>query len=131
MICEHNRKIFYYDFFVFCGQPMLLFWKLVNKTQMSKAQEYTNNFITQKVVGLRRLKSNSKYYYQKPCINFVCYKLLLYRIYTIKATHGKTQWCIKKRYNHFLKLHTAIVFSRKHYNDDPDTNDTQGKNMVH
>ena len=50
MICEHNRTIFYYDnFFVFCGQPMLLFWKLVNKTQMSKAQECTNNFITQKV----------------------------------------------------------------------------------
>ena len=37
---------FYYDNFCFCGQPMLLFWKLVNETQMSKAQEYTSNFIT-------------------------------------------------------------------------------------
>ena len=55
----------------------------------------------------------------------------LYYLDTIKATHGKTQWCIKKRYNHFLKLHTAIVFSRKHSHDDPDTNDTQGKNKVY
>ena len=31
--------------FVFYGQPRLLFWKLVNETQMSKAQEYTSNFI--------------------------------------------------------------------------------------
>ena len=54
----------------------------------------------------------------------------LYYLETIKATHGKTQWCIKKRYNHFLKLHTAIVFSRKHSHDDPDTNDTQGKDKV-
>ena len=48
-------------------------------------------------------------------------------LYTIEVTHGKTQWCIKKRYNHFLKLHTAIVFSRKNSDDDPDTNDSQGK----
>ena len=32
--------------FVFYGQPRLLLWKLVNETQMSKAQEYTSNLIT-------------------------------------------------------------------------------------
>ena len=48
-------------------------------------------------------------------------------LYNIKVTHGQEEWCIKKRYNHFLKLHTAILFSRRQTNDDDtDANVTPG-----
>ena len=47
-------------------------------------------------------------------------------LYNIEVTHGQTSWFIKKRYGHFLKLHTAIVFSRSQSIDDPDTNDKHG-----
>ena len=42
------------------GKPMLLFWKLVDETQMSKSQEYKDTFILVKklfLVGLRDLQS--------------------------------------------------------------------------
>ena len=47
------------------GQPMSLFWKLVDENQMTKPQEYTVAFIiTTKLFlgGLRGLQSNSKQY---------------------------------------------------------------------
>ena len=46
-------------------------------------------------------------------------------LYTIEITHGKIHWHIKRRYNHFMRLHKAIVFSRNRNLDDPDANDTK------
>jgi hypothetical protein len=51
-------------------QPMSLFWKLVDETQMAAPQEYTDVFINVKklfLVGLRGLQSNSNQY-ERPCI---------------------------------------------------------------
>jgi hypothetical protein len=51
-------------------QAMLLFWNLVDQTQMAAPQKYTNAFIITKKLflgGLRGLQSNSKQY-ETPCI---------------------------------------------------------------
>ena len=32
-------------------------------------------------------------------------------LYTIQVKHGLHEWTIKKKYNQFLKLHTAIMLS--------------------
>ena len=45
------------------GQPMSLFWKLVDETQMTAPRKYTDAFIIIKKLflgGLQRLQSNSK-----------------------------------------------------------------------
>ena len=38
-------------------------------------------------------------------------------LYTIEVTHGEYQWTVKKRYNQFLKLHTAIMLSGRDTED--------------
>ena len=51
------------------GQAMLLFWKLVDETQMTAPREYTNAFIITKRLflgGLWGLQSNS-IQYERPC----------------------------------------------------------------
>ena len=45
-------------------------------------------------------------------------------LYTIEVTHGEYKWTVKKRYNQFLKLHTAIMLSGR------DTDDVRSKNTV-
>ena len=44
-------------------------------------------------------------------------------LYTIEVTHGEYKWTVKKRYNQFLKLHTAIMLSGR------DTDDVRTKNQ--
>ena len=44
-------------------------------------------------------------------------------LYTIQVTHGEYKWTVKKRYNQFLKLHTAIMLSGR------DTDDVRTKNF--
>ena len=51
------------------GQPMSLFWKLVDETQMATLREYTDAFIIIKKLflgGLWGLQSNS-IWYERPC----------------------------------------------------------------
>jgi hypothetical protein len=51
------------------GQPMSLFWKLVDETQMATPREYTDAFIIIKkmfLCGLWGLQSNS-IWYERPC----------------------------------------------------------------
>ena len=53
------------------GQPMSLFWKLVDETQMAAPWEYTDAFIIIKKLflgGLWGLQSNS-IWYERPCRN--------------------------------------------------------------
>ena len=45
-------------------------------------------------------------------------------LYTIEVTHGEYIWTVKKRYNQFLKLHTAIMLSGR------DTDDVRTKNTI-
>ena len=86
------------------GQPMLLFWKMVNETQMPKPQEYTDTFIiTQKLflVCLWGLQNLSKGV-ETPC--------------TTRALQVTTRCCVGRFCNTFkifFKLISAI--SRQYY----------------
>ena len=72
---DHQKSNFSLIFGIFSvggcwGQAMLLFWKLVDETQMAAPREYTDAFIITKKLflgGLRGLQSNS-IWYETPCI---------------------------------------------------------------
>ena len=72
---DHQKSNFSLIFGIFSvggcwGQAMLLFWKLVDETQMAAPREYTDAFIITKKLflgGLRGLQSNS-IWYETPCM---------------------------------------------------------------
>ena len=54
------------------GQPMLLFWKLVDETQIPQPQEYTDTFKQSLTCIFQSVRANLKYTlcYEGPCIYF-------------------------------------------------------------
>ena len=81
------------------GQPMFLFWKLVDETQMPKPQEYTDTFSLIKnlfLVALRGLQKISNLV-ERPCTTpwaltlVVCICVFLILGYKIKG-HSTTTW---------------------------------------
>jgi hypothetical protein len=77
------------------GQPMLLFWKLVDETQISKPQEYTDTFkrnLTCIFLSVRAILKET-FQCETPCT----YELLLFGT-PIDHKKCSTNWVLGKRF---------------------------------
>ena len=71
------------------GQPMLLFWKLVDETQMPTTPEATNHHSSRKLSILLPLRAiqNHSFHYETPCKLYLSWEISAIHFLKIKFQH--------------------------------------------
>ena len=96
------------------GQPMLLFWKLVDETQISKPQEYTDTFrqiLTSIFLSVRAILKETVQY-ETPCI-FASTNPQIWRqiVHWITSSNLGRTCCVQKLFLTFRTIFVHYMFS--------------------